>query len=127
VLGQIARLDLLDAGLGHVFPRLADRPVDIDAAARILHDINIQAGIARIERRPGDAEIRGKAGHEDRIDLTFLQVAGKTGAGLLVGLEERRVAVDVVVVTLADDQRRLGNVDILGDGPATAPDCRRRA
>ena len=42
--GDIDRHDLLDADLGHVFPGLGGRNVDVDAAAGVVQHVDIKAG-----------------------------------------------------------------------------------
>ena len=132
---DIARLDALDAGLGHVRPGLGQRALGVDAAAGVFDHIGLEAGLARIERGPGDAEIGRQAGHEQTLDLARLQIGGKSGRGLAVGLGEGRIAVDVLVESLANDRARPAG----SRGPskarrrrcparsdrATAPACRR--
>ena len=101
---DFARLDALDAGLGHVGPGLGERALGVDAAAGVFDDVGFKARLARIERGPCDAEIGGEARHEQPLDLARLQVGGEPGRGLAVGLGEGRVAVDVLVKALADDE-----------------------
>src|SRR3954452_3352117 len=53
---DIARLDTLDAGLGHIGPGLGERALGVDAAAGVFDHIRFKAGLARVDRRPRDAE-----------------------------------------------------------------------
>src|SRR5208283_3002833 len=98
--GNIARLDLLDSRRRYIFPGFGDRSVDIDAAAGVVHNINVQTRMAGIDRSPGHTEIGSETGDKDRVDLAFLQVARQARLGLLVCFHESRVAVDVVVEAL---------------------------
>ena len=113
--------NLFDASRRHVFPGRSYRSVDVDAAAGVVHHIDVQTGVARIDRRPGDAEIGGETGNKDRVDLALLEVARQPSAGFLVSFQERRVAVHVVVEALADDQFGLRNIDVLGDRRTFGP------
>ena len=88
------------------FQAAASETVEIDGARGVLDHIGREAELARIQRRPGDAEIGGQPGHEHRRDAALLEIARQARAGLAVGLLEGRVAVDVLVEALADDQRR---------------------
>src|SRR5215831_3516598 len=115
-LGDVARLDALDAGGLHLLPGRRQRAVEIDAARGILDHVGGEAELARIERRPGDAEVGGEPGHEHRGDAALLEIAREPGHGLAVGLDEGRIAVDVLVEALADDQRRRGQLEILVQG-----------
>src|SRR5215468_10957405 len=97
---DISGLDTLDTGLGHVGPGLGERPLRVDAAAGVLHHIGLEAGLARVERAPGDAEIRRQAYYKHALDVARLQIGGEPGRGLAVGLGEGRIAVDVLVESL---------------------------
>ena len=72
---EIVRLNPLDTCRRHVRPSLGQRPIYVDRATSILHDGGRQAGMARIDRCPGNAEVRGKSRDKDRVDATFLESA----------------------------------------------------
>ena len=110
---DIAGLDALDAGLGHIGPGLGHRALIVDTAAGIFDDVGLEAGLAGIERGPGHAEIGGETGHEHALDLSRLQIGRKSGRGLAVGLGEGRVAVDIPVESLADDEACVRDRQIL--------------
>ena len=110
---DIARLDALDAGLGHVGPGLGERALGVDAAAGVFDHVGFKARLARIERGPCDAEIGGQSRQEQPLHLARLQIGGEPGRGLAVGLGEGRIAVDLLVETLADDQPGLRDREIL--------------
>ena len=110
---DIARLDALDAGLGHVRPGFGQRALGVDAAAGVFDHIGLEAGLARIERGPGDAEIRGQSGDEQALQLAGLEIGGKSGRGFAVGLGESGIAVDVLVESLANDEFGLRNREVL--------------
>src|SRR3954468_23051238 len=74
---DIRRLNPLDAGLGHIGPGFCQRALIVDAAAGVFHDIDLKTRLARVERGPGDAEIRRQSRNEDALDLAALEVAGK--------------------------------------------------
>src|SRR5258708_28834648 len=56
VLADVARLDAFHAGIRHLLPGGGQRAVEIDGPGVILDHIDIEAELARIERRPGHAE-----------------------------------------------------------------------
>ena len=101
---DIARLDALDAGLGHVGPGFCKRALGVDAAAGVFDHIGFKARLACIDRGPCDAEVGGEAGQEHALHLARLQVSGEPRRGLAVRFGEGRIAVDVLVKTLADDE-----------------------
>src|SRR6478736_6339752 len=110
---DIVRLDALDAGLGHVGPGFCERALGVDAAAGVLDDIGFKAGLARVERAPRHAEVGGEAGEEYPLYLAGYQISGESRRGLAVSLGEGRIAVDVLVKTLADDEPGMRNRKIL--------------
>jgi hypothetical protein len=80
---QIARLDFLDTGLSHVGPRLGQRAVHVNRTAGVLDHVGRETGVARIDRRPGHAEIGGEAADEDGIDAALLEIARQPRMGFL--------------------------------------------
>ena len=115
--------DPLHPGLRHVAPGGAERAHGVDAARRILDHEGVEAGLARVERRPGDAEIGREAGDEDALEAALLEVALEPGLGLAVGLLEARVAVDPAVVALADDELRMRDLQLLARSSAPRVPC----
>src|SRR3954453_7288416 len=101
---DIRGLNPLHAGLGHIGPGFCERTLIVYAAAGVFPHIDLEARLARVERGPGHAEIRRQPRDEDALDLAPLQIAGETRRGLAIGFEEGRIAVDVLVKTLADDE-----------------------
>lgn len=108
-------LDLFDTSRRHVLPRRCYRSIDVDAATGVVHDVNVEARVARVDRGPGDAKIGSETSNKDRVDLALLEVARQTGASFFVCFQESRVAVDIVVEAFANDQFGLRNIDILGN------------
>ena len=92
------------------FHAAASEPLRIDASARVLDYVGVEAELARIHRRPGDAEIGREPGNEDASDAAPREVAVKPGLELAVGLDEGGIAVDLRVVAFADHE--LGMRDI---------------
>ena len=70
---DIARLDALDAGLGHVGPGLGERALGVDAAAGVFDDIGFEAGLARIERGPGTQKSVPRPATNSRFILRALR------------------------------------------------------
>src|SRR6266536_1132022 len=107
--GAVRRGDALHASLHHVRPGLVERTLGVDAAAGVLDHIGLEAAVARVDRRPGDAEVGGETGDEYLFDAALGEVAAEPGWGLVVGVEEPRIAVHVLVIALADDELGVGN------------------
>src|SRR5258708_3685971 len=82
------------AGLRHGLPGAGQRAVGVDAAAGILDHGRLEAELARVDRAPGDAEIGRQPGQEHALEAALLQIGAQPRLRL-VGLEERRVAVDL--------------------------------
>src|SRR5205814_3992527 len=110
---EVRGLDALDPGAEHVLPRLGQRAAGVDAARGILDDESGEAGLARVERRPRDAEVRREAGQEDLLQAALAEIADEPRRRLAVGLEERRVGVHRLPVALPDDQLGVGDPEIL--------------
>jgi hypothetical protein len=51
ICGAISLDSIFLTHLGHVFPGLGDRNVDVDAAAGVVQHVDIKAGVARIRSR----------------------------------------------------------------------------
>lgn len=75
------RLDARDAGFGHLPPRRGERAIEVDRARGVFDHGRVEAGAARVERRPGDAEVGGEAAAVDLGDAARLQITGQAGAG----------------------------------------------
>jgi hypothetical protein len=69
-------------------------------------------GLPRIERGPRDAEIRGQPGNEQALKLAGLEIGGKSGCRFAIGFGVSRVAIDVLVKSLSNDERGLRNREI---------------
>src|SRR5262249_37750180 len=115
---DVGRLDALDARPLHVLPRLGERAIDVDAAARVLDHQRGEARLPRVERRPRHAEIGGEADQEHLVEIPLAQIAGQSCRGLAVRLEEGGVRVHLLAVTLADDQLGVRNLEVLVQGRA---------
>ena len=73
------RINPLYAGFAHRLPRDGKRALRVDAARGVFDYDGIEAGAARILRRPGDAKIGGKAGAEDAFEAALLEITSETG------------------------------------------------
>src|ERR1700754_3831716 len=71
---DIARLDALDAGLGHIGPGRRERSLRIDAAAGVLDHIGLETRLARVDRAPGHTEIGRKSRQKDALDIACLEI-----------------------------------------------------
>ena len=94
---------------------VGDGTVHVDAAAGILDHDHAEALLAGVLGGIADAEIVGEAGDEDAVEAALAEIADEAGRGALVVLEESGVGVDVRVVALADDQLRVGDVEIAAE------------
>src|SRR6185295_15959030 len=91
-------------------PRLGERALRIDAPAGVLDDQRLEALAPRIERAPRDAEVGREAGEERAFEAALPEIAAEAGLRLAVRLDERRVAVDLTPVALAENE--LGVPDV---------------
>src|SRR5262245_3151279 len=114
--GDLARLNALDAGLLHAFPGGGERALGVDAATGVLYHRGGKSKLARIHRRPGNAKVGGKTHDVDRLDAALVEIAIEPRLRSAVGFHERRIAVDVVIEALADDQLGVRDIDVLVDG-----------
>src|SRR5215207_9656343 len=71
--------------------------LDVDAADRLLVDLNAQAFAQRVEGRVLHAVVRRQADHDDLVDAALAQQVGEVRA------VEARVALGGGVLTLVDD------------------------
>src|SRR6266852_3362864 len=117
---KIAGLEARDARLCDLLPGRGERALVVDRAAGVFDDRSGEAELARIERGPGHAEIGRQAAYEHALDAALLEIAFEARARLAVGLEEGGVAVDVLVVALADEKLRLRDREILVQRRAVA-------
>src|SRR5947209_11769543 len=101
---DVRRRNALHAGARHVLPRLAERAAGVDPSRRVLDHGRGEAGLSGVERRPGDAEVRGEPNEERLLDAALAQVTGEPRRRLAVRLEECRVGVDVASIALADHE-----------------------
>src|ERR671937_1350596 len=95
---DLCRLNALHARAGHVRPCLAERAARVDAARGVLDDDRLEPRLPRVERRPRDAEIGGQPDEEHPREPALLEIAGQPGLRLPIGLEKRRVGVDVLTI-----------------------------
>src|SRR6266581_4099007 len=111
--GNVSGSDALDARGEHVFPSLGQRPIGVDAAARVLDDERPESRLARVQRRPCDAEVGGQADEKDLREAAVAQITREPRRRFAVGLVERRVRVHVPAIALADDQLGVRDAEIL--------------
>src|SRR5262245_25914025 len=111
--GNVRRGNALDASREHVFPGARQRPVSVDAAASVLDDERPEPSLARVDRRPRDAEVGGEPDEEYLREPTVAQIARQPRRRLAVGLVERRVRVYVLAIALANDQLGVRDAEIL--------------
>src|SRR5258706_14802805 len=101
---ELDRAHLPHAGVVHVEHGFRERAFAVDGAAGVVDEHDLEAGGARVEGGPGDAEIGGEAAEVDFPEAPLLQVAAQAGAGFAVGLDEGGVTVDAAVMSLADHE-----------------------
>ena len=113
LIGDIARLDALDAGLGHIGPGLGQRALGVDAAAGVFDHIGFEPALRASSAVQATQKSVARPATNSALDLARLEIGGKSGRGLAVGLGERRIAVDVLVESLADDELGLRDREVL--------------
>jgi hypothetical protein len=111
-LRDIAGLHGLNPRPLHPFPGGRKRALRVDSATCIVDHYRGESQVARVERGPCDAEIRRKPTDVDAVDAALPQIAAKPGRGFSIRLDEGGVAVDVQVVTLAQNQLGMRDVEI---------------
>jgi hypothetical protein len=94
----------LHPGLGELRLDAGDRAVQVDGAAGVAEHDGFEAQSPRIERRVAHAEVVRQAGEEDAGEVSLAQIAGESGGGGAVVLEERGVGIDVRPKAFAQDQ-----------------------
>src|SRR3954447_23327685 len=70
------------------------RAVEIDAAAGVLDDGELEPRLAGILRREADAEVEREANDEDRLQFALAQISEQAGRRFPVVLEQRRIGID---------------------------------
>src|SRR5262249_3962420 len=75
--------------------------VEIDAAAGVLHDGDLEAGLAGILSREADAEVEGETRDEHGLQFAFAQIAEQAGRRPMIVLEQRRIRIDGAAKALA--------------------------
>src|SRR3954469_15857008 len=88
------------------------RAVEIDAAAGVLDDGDLEPGLAGIVRREANAEVEREAGDEDGVQLAFAQISEQAGRRFPVVLEQRRIGIDAAPKSLPHHQICAGDVEI---------------
>src|SRR5262245_15762938 len=72
----------------------------------------MEAGVARIDRRPGDRVVERQPAEDQPREAARLQVTVQSGAGHAVVLAERRIGIDAPVKALAHDDFGLAGVEL---------------
>src|SRR5206468_1672397 len=75
---------------------------------------------ARIDRRPGDAEVGGEAAEIEIPESSFSKVAREAGSRFAVAFHERRAAVDLAVMAFAHHELRVSDAKV---GMKRRPRC----
>src|ERR1039457_258790 len=75
--------------------------IDVNTPTSVLDHDRLEPFAMRIFRRIAHAEIEREAGEEDPPQAAFAQVAGTPGTGVAVVFEERRIGIDLAVISLA--------------------------
>src|SRR4051794_6033499 len=88
------------------------RAVEIDAAAGVLDDGDLEPRLAGILRREADAEVEREAGDEDGVQLAFAQISEQAGRRCPVVLEQRRIGIDAAPKPLPHHQICTSGVEI---------------
>ena len=96
-----------------MLPGRGEGALRVDASAGILDDRGGEAELARIQRRPGDAKVRGKTHDVDGLDAARVEVAVEAGLRAAVGFQERRIAVKALIEALANNELRVRMADVV--------------
>ena len=95
-----------------MFPRGRKRALRVDSATCIFNDCRRESQLVRIESGPRDTEVRRKPTDVDVVDVALPKIAAKSRRGISVRLDEGGVTVDVRVITLAQPQLSMRDVEI---------------
>ncbi len=115
IIQDVPAHDPGDTGFRHVGPGPGQRSVRIDGPRRVLDHRHVEAAGGAVDRRPADAEIGGEADDEQPADIAFPQISGEPRQRLAIRFLEARIAVDGPVVTLAQHELGMGNVEVPAD------------
>src|SRR4051794_21365484 len=88
------------------------RAVEIDAAAGVLDDGDLEPRLAGILCREADAEVEREANDEDHLQFALAQISEQAGRRFPVVLEQRRIGIDAAPNPLPPPQARAGDVEI---------------
>src|SRR5262249_52515642 len=93
-------------------PRREHRAIDIDATAGVLDHDDVEALALGVLARIANAKVEREPGQKDAPQAAFAQIPGQPGLGLAVVLVECRIRVDIAVITLAQHQLRLRDLQV---------------
>src|SRR4030095_6517872 len=99
--GDVEGPNALDACFGHVLPGLAEQAIRVDASGGVLDNVGGKASPLRVESRACHAKVAGKPDEIHLLESALAQIARQSGWRLVVDIEECRVAIDVLVVSVA--------------------------
>ena len=76
---QPGRLDKLDVRLLHLIQRDVQGPVEVNTAAGVLNEANVETLFSSIKGRIEHTEVSGQAGQVEFSETSIPEVPGKTG------------------------------------------------
>src|SRR4051794_20253397 len=106
---EIFGRDPLHARLFHCHPGSGQRTLSIYTPASILDHVGLKPDGTCIDCRPSDTKVHRKAGYEGLVDTALVEISSKPGRRLVVGLEEGRIAVHILMISFAHDERGVRN------------------
>src|SRR5471032_1833774 len=109
---QVRRSDPRYTRCRHLLPGTRKRAVEIDRATGIVYHDHFETRAARIERRPRDAIIRRQSAAIDALHAYIAEITREARRRDAIGLHERRITIDVHMMTLADHQPRVRHVQV---------------
>ena len=109
---DVSRRVQIDAGLAHLGQLALLAAVEVDGGGGFLDHGDVEAGLSRVDRRPGDAVVERQAAEYQPREAACLQIAVETGARHAVVLAERRIGIDAGVEALAHDHLHLGGLEV---------------
>ncbi len=107
--------------MAHPVEHRFERAAEVDGAAGVEPNCDVESKRHRVQRRISDAVVRSQSDDRNRADAAFAQIAGKAGRGLPVVFQESRIAVEFWAKPLADDQLCFGPVHLRMEFRATRP------
>lgn len=109
-MDEVVGVDKFDVGNGEFCFDLPDGAVEVNGTACVANDDSFKTESASVESGVAHTVVVGESAEEDAREAAFAQVAGQTGGGGAIVLEECRVGVDLRAKAFAQDEFGAGQL-----------------